>query len=99
MDESPRESRGLEVEGTKSSGVRMLDVTRTEVRRGCAERATREARDEGGSDECAEVKRSGARISNIKTGDYRVHRSRTYILVSNIGRGPKWLLGIHESPG
>ena len=68
----------------------MLDVVRAEVRRGCTERATREARDEGSSDERTEVKRSGARISNIKTKDYRVHRSRTYILVSNIGRGPEW---------
>ena len=90
MDESPRESGGLEVEGTKSGGVRTLDIARTEVRRGRAERATREARDEGGSDECAEVKQSGARISNIKTKDYRVHRSCTYILLSNIGWGPEW---------
>ena len=87
MGESPRESGGLGVEGTKSDGVRMLDVARTEVRRGHAEHATREARDEGRSDKRAEVKRSGARISNIKTGDYRVHRSHTYILVSNIGWG------------
>ena len=89
MGESPRESGGLGVEGAKSNGVRMLDVARAEVRRGRAECATREARDEGGLDERTEVKQSGARISNIKTKDYRVHRSRTYILVSNIGRGPE----------
>ena len=90
MGESLRESGGLGVEGTKSEGVRTLDVARAEVRRRCAERATREARDKGGSDERTEVKRSGARVSNIKTKDYRVHRSCTYIPVSNIGRGPEW---------
>ena len=90
MGESPRESGGLGVKGTKSDGVRILDIARAEVRRGRAEHAMCEVRDEGGSDERTEVKRSGARISNIKTKDYRVHRSRTYILVSNIGRGPEW---------
>ena len=40
----------------------------------------------------------GVRVSNITTNDYRVHRNHTYILVSNIGRGPEWLLRIHKSP-
>ena len=47
MGESPRESGGLGVEGTKSNGVRTLDVARVEVE-GRVGRATREARDEGG---------------------------------------------------
>ena len=48
MGESLRESGGLRVEGTKSDGVRTLDVARTEVQRGRVERATHEVRDEGG---------------------------------------------------
>ena len=55
MSESPRESGGLGVEGTKSNGVQTLGVVRAEVRRGHAKHATREAQDEGGSDECTEV--------------------------------------------
>ena len=69
---------------------RSLDVARTEVEGARWTRHARGARQRRGGRAYPEVKRSGARISNIKTKDYRVHRSRTYILISNIGRGPEW---------
>ena len=39
----------------------------------------------------------GVWVSNIKTKDFS-NQSRTYTLVSSIGRGPEWLLRIHKSP-